>query len=74
MSPEFTDGTAPDRYAGTFRAWHRTAAQIRSEGALGSLRQGIEVEIHGVRTRIIAWPGNGFQTESIHVLTLSPGQ
>jgi quercetin dioxygenase-like cupin family protein len=74
MSPEFTDGAAPERYADTFRAWHRTVAQIRSEGALGSLRQGIEVEIHGVRTRIIVWPGNGFQTESIHVLTLSPGQ
>jgi quercetin dioxygenase-like cupin family protein len=74
MSPEFTDGAAPERYADTFRAWHRTAGQIRSEGALGSLRQGIEVEIHGVRTRIIVWPGNGFQTESIHVLTLSPGQ
>jgi hypothetical protein len=27
-----------------------------------------------VRTRIIAWPGNGLQTQSLHVLTLSPGE
>ena len=64
----------PERFADTYRAWHRTAGQIRTEGAVGSLLHGIEVEIHGVATRIIVWPGNGFQTESIHVLTLKPGQ
>ena len=64
----------PWRLADTYRAWHRTAEQIRTEGAVGSLLQGIEVEIHGVATRIIVWPGNGFQNESIHVLTLKPGQ
>ncbi len=64
----------PERFEDTYRAWHRDAAQIRAEGAIGSLLQGIEVQIHGVSTRIIVWPGNGFQTESLHVLTLKPGQ
>jgi len=27
-----------------------------------------------VPTPLIAWPGNGFQTESVHVLTLAPGE
>jgi gentisate 1,2-dioxygenase len=27
-----------------------------------------------VDTRLIAWPGNGFQTEAVHVLTLRPGE
>jgi quercetin dioxygenase-like cupin family protein len=75
MSRESGDGVrSSQRYADSYRAWYRSAAEIRAEGAIGSLMQGIEVEIHGVSTRIIAWPGNGFQTESIHVLTLSPGQ
>lgn len=74
MSPEFTTAPPPERFADTYRAWHRTAAQIRAEGAIGSLLHGIEVRIHGVRTRIIAWPGNGFQTESVHVITLAPGE
>jgi mannose-6-phosphate isomerase-like protein (cupin superfamily) len=55
------------------REWNRTHDQIRSAGAVGSLNRGIEIETHGVATRLIAWPGNGFQTQSIHVLTLPPG-
>src|ERR1700730_11832224 len=57
-----------------YRARHRTAAEIRTGGAIGSLNDGVELEIHGVSTRLIAWPGTGFQTESLHVLTLTPGQ
>src|SRR5262249_55595817 len=34
----------------------------------------IEIETHGMRTRVIAWPGNGLQTQSLHVLTLAPGE
>jgi gentisate 1,2-dioxygenase len=74
MSPEFTTAPPPTRFADAYRAWHRSAAQIRADGAIGSLLQGIEVRIHGVRTRIVAWPGNGFQTQSVHVVTLSPGE
>jgi uncharacterized cupin superfamily protein len=58
----------------SFREWTRTREQIRQEGAVASLCRGIEIETHRVRTRIIAWPGNGLQTQSLHVLTLSPGE
>lgn len=57
----------------SLREWNRTHEQIRAGGAVGSLNRGIEIETHGVATRLIAWPGNGFQTQSIHVLTLPPG-
>jgi quercetin dioxygenase-like cupin family protein len=62
------------RFDDPYRARHRTAAQIRATGAIGSLNDGVEIEIHGVSTRLIAWPGTGFQTECVHVLTLQPGQ
>jgi gentisate 1,2-dioxygenase len=52
----------------------RTRDQIRSHGAIGNLNDGVEITTHGVRTRLIAWPGNGFQTESVHVMTLAPGE
>jgi len=52
----------------------RTHDQIRSRGAIGNLNDGVEITTHGVRTRLIAWPGIGFQTESVHVLTLAPGE
>src|SRR5436305_12830897 len=52
----------------------RTHDQIRSHGAIGNLNDGVEITTQGVRTRLIAWPGNGFQTESVHVLTLAPGE
>jgi gentisate 1,2-dioxygenase len=64
----------PSWFDDPYRARHRRAAEIRSGGAIGSLNDGIEFEMHGVPTRIIAWPGNGFQTQSLHVLTLAPGQ
>jgi gentisate 1,2-dioxygenase len=56
-----------------YKAMNRTHEQIRLHGAIGSFNEGIEVPVHGIRTRLIAWPGNGFQTESVHVLTLVPG-
>ena len=52
----------------------RTRDQVRSHGAIGNLDDGVEIMTHGVRTRLIAWPGNGFQTESVHVMTLAPGE
>jgi quercetin dioxygenase-like cupin family protein len=60
--------------ADAFRARNRSAAEIRSEGAIGNLFDGIETITHGLRTRILAWPGNGYQTESVHLLTVGPGE
>lgn len=56
-----------------FLANNRTHQQIRQSGAIGNLNEGIEIILHGIPTRLIAWPGNGYQTESVHVLTLKPG-
>jgi gentisate 1,2-dioxygenase len=52
----------------------RSYDEIRSHGAIGNLNDGIEITTQDVRTRRIAWPGNGFQTESVHVLTLAAGE
>lgn len=51
----------------------RSADEVRRSGAIGDLNEGIEISLHHIPTRLIAWPGNGFQTESVHVLTLKPG-
>ncbi len=64
----------PARFSDPYRARHQTAEQIRARGAIGSLNDGVLIEIHGVPTRLIAWPGTGFQTEAVHVLTMAPGQ
>jgi quercetin dioxygenase-like cupin family protein len=64
----------PAHFDDPYRARHRRAAEIRAGGAIGSLNDGIQVVMHGVRTRLVAWPGNGFQTQSLHVLELDPGQ
>ena len=56
------------------QARFKTAEQIRAGGAIGNLQDGPVIEMHGVSTRLVAWPGNGFQTESVHVLTLRPGE
>jgi mannose-6-phosphate isomerase-like protein (cupin superfamily) len=53
---------------------NRTHEEIRHSGAITTLNDGIEITTHGLSTRIIAWPGNGFQTQSVHVLTLRPGE
>ena len=37
----------------------RSHDEIRSRGAIGNLNDGIEITTQGVRTRLIAWPGNG---------------
>ncbi len=52
---------------------NRTHDEIRRGGAIGNLNDGLEITTHGIPTRLIAWPGNGFQTESVHVLTHHPG-
>ena len=57
----------------SYREWNRGHDQIRRQGAMGNLNRGIEITAHGISARLIAWPGNGFQTESVHVLTLKPG-
>jgi gentisate 1,2-dioxygenase len=56
-----------------YRERNRTREEIRRGGAIGNLNEGIEIETHGVATRLIAWPGNGFQTQSVHVLRLPAG-
>ena len=56
------------------RARNRSASQVRAEGAIGNLFDGVELTMHGLRTRILAWPGNGYQTESVHLLTVGPGE
>jgi hypothetical protein len=52
------------------RAGSRSAEEIRASGAIGGLGDGIEIDTHGVSTRLLAWPGTGYQTETVHVLTL----
>ena len=56
--------------------WERylTHTQIRRNGAVTNLGDGVSFTAHNISSRAIAWPGNGFQTEAVHVLTLKPGQ
>lgn len=56
-----------------YQARYKTAQEIRSHGAIDNLQDGPTIRTHGTATRLIAWPGNGYQTESVHVLTLQPG-
>ena len=60
--------------ADEMRARYRTHDEIRAHGAIGNLADGVETTTHGVATRLIAWPGTGYQTEAVHVLTLQPGE
>lgn len=53
---------------------YRTHTQIRQSGAISNLGDGIPITTHGIDTRPIAWPGNGFQTEAVHVLTVQAGK
>lgn len=53
---------------------NRSHLDIRNHGAIGHLNEGIEIELNGLSTRLIAWPGNGYQTESVHVITVQPGK
>ncbi len=41
---------------------------------MGNLDHGIEITTHGIQTRLVARPANGFQAQSVHVLTLNPGK
>jgi mannose-6-phosphate isomerase-like protein (cupin superfamily) len=56
------------------RARYRTHDEIRAHGAIGNLGDGVEITAHGLSTRLLAWPGTGFQTEAVHVITVEPGQ
>jgi uncharacterized cupin superfamily protein len=56
-----------------YQAKYRTLDQIRAGGAIGNLQDGLTIDTHGISTRLIAWPGVGYQTEAVHVLTLHPG-
>jgi gentisate 1,2-dioxygenase len=47
---------------------------IRKYGAIGNLNKGIMIKTHNLDTRLIAWPGNGYQTESVHVIIAQPGE
>jgi gentisate 1,2-dioxygenase len=55
------------------RARYRDHTTIRERGAIGNLADGAQIDTHGIPTRLIAWPGTGFQTEAVHVLTVRPG-
>lgn len=61
--------SAPD----ACRARFRSAAEIAAGGALANLGEGVEITAHGLPTRLIAWPGTGYRTEAVHVLTLDAG-
>ncbi len=37
-----------------FQANYRTPAEIRRGGAIGNLQVGLEIEAHGIATRLIA--------------------
>lgn len=50
-----------------------TAQQIRQHGALGTINYTLSIVTHDLPTRLMAWPGNGFQTQSLHALVLAPG-
>jgi gentisate 1,2-dioxygenase len=56
------------------RARYRSAGRIRREGAIGNLFEGPSIAAHGLDTRLLAWPGTGYQTEAVHVTTIKPGQ
>ncbi len=56
-----------------YQAKYKTRAQVRAGGAIGNLQDGAVIEAQGLSTRLVAWPGNSFQTEAVHVLTVPPG-
>ncbi|GMU55536.1 MAG: hypothetical protein AMXMBFR33_46820 [Candidatus Xenobia bacterium] len=60
--------------AESHQARYKSAVELRRSGGIGNLAQGPEIHAHGLATRLIAWPGTGFQTESVHVVTVKPGQ
>ncbi|MGH9278183.1 MAG: cupin domain-containing protein, partial [Acidimicrobiales bacterium] len=57
-----------------YQAKYKSADEIRRGGAIGNLQEGPVIDTHGVPTRLIAWAGNGYQAEAVHVLTLHPGE
>src|SRR3712207_3612065 len=71
--PEEAAGGARSSEEEAYRARNRSHREIRRRGAISSVNDGVEIETHGIPTRLVAWPGNGFQTLSVHVLTHRPG-
>jgi quercetin dioxygenase-like cupin family protein len=57
----------------TYRPGNMSIDQIRKIGTIPNLNQGIEIPINGLRTRLIAWPGQGMVNGAIHLITLAPG-
>ncbi len=56
------------------QARYKSYQELRRSGGIGNLAQGPELEVHGLRTRLLAWPGTGYQTEAVHVVHVAPGQ
>jgi hypothetical protein len=40
---------------------------------MGGLNRGIQIETRGLVTCAVAWFGNRFTTQSVHEITLGPG-
>jgi len=57
----------------TYRSRNRTRDEIRRNGALFNLNEGIVTRLHGIMTRLVVWPGLGPISETIHLLSLRPG-
>lgn len=57
-----------------YRPGNMTIDQIRRIGTIPNLNQGIQIPINGLRTRLIAWPGQGMVNGAIHLITVSPGE
>jgi gentisate 1,2-dioxygenase len=67
------DANLPLGNVENYRPRNLTLEQVRRIGAIGNLNEGIEIQVQGVAARLLAWPGIGFQNQSLHVLTLRPG-
>ena len=61
--PEKAPGGARGAEEEAYGARNRTHNQIRRQGAIGSLNDGVEIETHGKPTRLV---GQRFQTRSVH--------
>ena len=57
-----------------YRPGAMTIDRIREIGTIPNLNQGIEITINNIRTRLIAWPGQGMVQGALHLLTLGAGE
>ena len=58
----------------SFFARNRSYDEISKSRAIANLNDGLEMSIHDVSTKLLAWPGTGFKMESVHLLTLQAGE